>query len=462
MSNVSLVFPRFKYPSGDFSLGLTYLSAYLKKEIKNIEVDLIDTTFNPTMNYVSDRIKESKPDIVGIYISTLMHKDAMEIAEIAKSHSAFVVAGGPHSSILPQTVINKDCIDVVCIGEGEKTFTQLVKEFYGDGKFEGIEGIWFKKNETIVKNPPSKPIKDLDSLPFPDLDIFDVETYIKNFIQLDSYSTNLRGLSVIVSRGCPFHCSYCQPTLNKIFGKKFRIRSPLNVIKELIKLKKKYNLNAFYFQDDTLTVSKDWLIKFSDLAIAKKLNMVWACNTRADLLNYKTMEKMKQAGLVKLKVGIESVTDRISNGIYQKGIKIEQVNRLILAAKELGIQVAGFFMLGAPTETKNEIFNTIKFAVESDLKEANFAITVPLPETGLFEMANKKGWNLPINYSQYDYYHANRSPITNSDISSKKLELYKRMAYIFFYFHPKRFLHSVKTLIGFNNLKKALQKIKRF
>lgn len=462
MSNVTFIFPRIKYPSGDFSLGLAYLSAYLKEKIKNIDVDLIDTTFNPNMDYVAARLKESKPDIVGIYINTLMYEDAMKVAKIAKEHSAFVVAGGPHPSILPQTVINKKYIDAICIGEGEKTFNQIVNEFYGNGKYENIEGCWFRKNGNIIKNPPNKPIKDLDVLPFPDMAIFDVENYISNFIQLDSFDTKLRGLSVIVSRGCPFRCSYCQPTLDKIFGKKFRIRSPLNVIEELKILKEKYNLDAFYFQDDTLTVSKEWLLKFSELAISEKINMVWACNTRADLLDVQMIEKMKQAGLVKLKVGIESTSDRINSGIYEKGITMTQVNRLISSAKELGIQVAGFFMIGAPTETKKEIFDTIKFAVQSKLMEANFSITVPLPETGLFKMANEKGWNLPDNFSDYDYYHAARSPITNSDISSKKLEFYKRLAYILFYFHPKRLFHSIKTLMDFRNLKKMMQKFKRF
>jgi len=462
MSNITLIFPRFEYPSGDFSLGLAYLSSYLKYKHKGIEIDLIDTTFNPEMDYVSARLKESKPDIVGIYINTLMYPDAMKVAEIAKSYSAFVVTGGPHTSILPDTVIKKKYIDLLCLGEGEVTFSNTVKEFYGNKNFDNIQGTWHRKNGGIIKNPPGTLIENLDSLPFPDLDIYDVDAYIKNFIQLDSYKTDLRGLSIIVSRGCPFQCSYCQPTLSKIFGQKYRIRSPINVITELKLLKKRYNLDAIYFQDDTLTVSKNWVIKFSELAIAEKLDMVWACNTRADILDSSTMKKMKEAGLVKIKVGIETASDRIRNHIYRKGVTISQVNRLISEAKDLGIQVAGFFMLGAPTETKKEIISTIKFAVQSPLKEANFSITVPLPGTGLFEMAKKNRWNVSEKFHDFNYYHATRPPFATNDISTRQLEFYKKLAYILFYFHPKRILHSLKSLFELRNFKKKIQKLKRF
>lgn len=462
MSNITLIFPRFEYPSGDFSLGLAYLSSYLKHKHQGIKIDLIDTTFNPDMKYVSARLNESRPDIVGIYINTLMYANAMKVAQIAKANSTFVVAGGPHTSILPDTVIREKCIDLVCLGEGEVSFSNAVKEFYGNKNFDNIPGTWYRKNGTIIKNAPGPLIEDLDSLPFPDMSLYDVEAYIENFIQLDSYKSNLRGLSTIVSRGCPFQCSYCQPTLNTIFGRKFRIRSPLNVITELKMLKTKYNLDAVYFQDDTLTVSKKWCLEFCEAAISENLGMVWACNTRADTLDFSVMKRMKEAGLVKLKVGIESACDRIRNKLYRKGVAISQVDRLIAEANDLGIQVAGFFMLGAPTETKKEIFRTIKFAIQSDLKEANFSITVPLPGTGLFEMARKKRWNIPEKFTDFNYYHVRRPPFASSDVPSKHLELYKKLAYILFYFHPKRILHSLKTLCERKSFKKNIQKFKRF
>jgi anaerobic magnesium-protoporphyrin IX monomethyl ester cyclase len=462
MGRLTFIFPRFKYVAGDFSLGLAYLSAFLKKEVPDIEISMIDTTFNPSDEYVSDRLKELRPDIVGIYMDTLMSEDALRMARLAKSCSCFVVAGGPHASILPQAVIEDSNVDAVCVGEGEETLKELVQEFFGQKRFKLIKGIWHKAEGSVVENPPRHYIEDVDRLPLPDIDIYDIERYIRNFIQLDSYNPNMRGLSVIVSRGCPFRCSYCQPTLAKALGKKFRIRSPRIVVGELKHLKNRYNLDAVYFQDDTLAVSKKWILEFCELMVREEVGIVWACNTRADVIDIEMIRRMKEAGLVKLKVGIESITDRIRNDIYKKGITTEQINGLIREANSLGIQVTGFFMLGAPTETEKEIKETIRFAYRSGLKEANFSVTVPLPSTGLFQLAKENRWVLPDNYSAYDYYHAVRPPITDEDVSSRKLELYKKIAYLTFYLHPKRALHTLKSVTGRGTLKKTIQKLMRF
>jgi radical SAM superfamily enzyme YgiQ (UPF0313 family) len=427
-----------------------------------VEVDLIDTTFNPSLDYVSSMLEKGGPDIVGIYSATLMHEDALKVAKIAKSHGAYVVMGGPHPSISPETVINEKHVDAICIGEGEETFSEFIQTFDMGKEFNGIEGIWYKKSGRSVKNSFRKPIKDLDELPFPDMDIFDVETYVKNFIQLDSYSPNLRGLSVIVSRGCPFGCSYCQPTLERVLGKRFRIRSPRNVVKEMKKLKKEYQLDGFYFQDDTLTVIKPWIMEFCDLLISDNMNIVWACNSRADVIDKEMLQRMRKAGLVKMKVGIESISDRIRNGIYRKGVSIAQIDQLIKNVKDLDIQLAGFFMIGAPTETKVEVFETIKFAARSDLQEANFSVTVPLPSTNLYKLAQINNWNLPQKFSDYDYYHAVRPPISNLDMSSRKLQIYKKIAYLYFYLHPKRIRNTLKTVWGVTGFRKTIQKLKRF
>jgi anaerobic magnesium-protoporphyrin IX monomethyl ester cyclase len=462
MGKLTFIFPRFKYVAGDFSLGLAYLSAYLKREVPDVEISMIDTTFNPSDKYVMDRLKELRPDIVGIYMDTLMSEDALRIAGFAKSLSCYVVVGGPHASILPQAVISDPNVDAVCVGEGEETLKELVLEFFGRQRFELVKGIWHKAGGKVVENPPRHYIEDVDSLPLPDIDIFDVERYVSNFIQLDSYNLNMRGLSVIVSRGCPFRCSYCQPTLTIALGKKFRIRSPRTVVDELKHLKNRYNLDAVYFQDDTLTVSKKWILEFCELMMRERPGLVWACNTRADVIDIEMLRSMKKAGLVKLKVGIESITDRIRNDIYKKGITEEQINGLINDANSLGIQVTGFFMLGAPTETEREIMETIKFAFRSGLREANFSVTVPLPSTGLFQLAKENMWILPDNFRAYDYYHAVRPPITDQDVSSGKLELYKRIAYLTFYLHPKRLLHTFKSVTGRGTLKKTIQKLMRF
>ncbi|HNT35868.1 MAG TPA: radical SAM protein, partial [bacterium] len=282
MTNVTLVMPRFKYAAGDFSLGLASIASYLKQSLKDVQVHAVDATFDPDMEHIAEQLRQHPADITGIFMDTLMYRDALAVARIAKKHSPFVIVGGPHPSILPETVISDDSVDAVCIGEGEQTFSELVSSRKEGKSLEGVKGLWFKSDGAVVKNERRMPIEDIDTLPLPDIEIFDVERYIANFIQLDSYSPNLRGMSVIVSRGCPFGCSYCQPVLDTIFGKRFRIRSPRKTVEDLKYLKQKYRLDGVYFQDDTLTVSRKWMAEFCALAVSERLDMVWACNTRAD------------------------------------------------------------------------------------------------------------------------------------------------------------------------------------
>jgi len=462
MKKITLILPRFKYPSGDFSLGLAYIGSYLKSNIKDLEISLIDATYHPTFKYVKEQLKKNKPDIVGIYADTLMFEDAIKVAKICKELKINVILGGPHPTIIPESSIEIKEVDAICIGEGEITFKEYVEEFYKKKDFKKVSGIWFKKNKKIIKNKPGKIIDNLDKIPFPAIELYNIEDYIQNFIQLDSYKSNLRGLGIIASRGCPFQCSYCQPTLKCIFGAKLRIRNPRNVVDEIKIIKKKYNLDAIYFQDDTLTAFKKWMNEFCEILIKEKVNVMWACNTRADTYDIEMLKLMKKAGLVKLKVGIEAITDRIRNGIYKKNVSREQIDNLIRDANKEGIQVAGFFMLGAPTETIKEIKDTIRFAVKSDLMEANFSITTPLPKTTLWDLAKEKGWKMPKKFSDYDYYKAIRPSMAKEDIKKEQLERLRKIAVLLFFLHPKRSIKIILSLFTSTGIKRLLLKLKRF
>lgn len=462
MKKITLILPRFKYPSGDYSLGLAYIGSYLKKNIKDLKISLIDATYHPNFKYIKGKLQKFKPDITGIYVDTLMFEDAIKVAKICKEFNINVIFGGPHPTIMPESTIKIKEVDAICIGEGEVPFKEYVEEFYKKKEFKKVRGIWFKKDKKIIKNLPQLVIKKLDKIPFPAIELYEIENYIQNFIQLDSYKPNLRGLGIIASRGCPFQCSYCQPTLKCIFGAKLRIRSPRNVVDEIKIIKKMYKLDAIYFQDDTLTAFKKWMNEFCEILIKEKVGIIWACNTRADTYDLKMLKIMKKAGLVKLKVGIESITDRIRNGIYKKNVSKEQINNLIKDANKVGIQVAGFFMLGAPTETIKEIKDTIKFAVNSNLMEANFSITTPLPKTTLWDLAKEKGWKTPKRFSDYDYYKAVRPSMAKEDIKKDKLERLRKIAVLLFFLHPKRSIKIILSLFTSTGIKRLLLKLKRF
>jgi radical SAM superfamily enzyme YgiQ (UPF0313 family) len=461
-ATVALIYPRFKYPSGDFSLGLAYIGAYLNKHLPDVDVTLIDTTHHPSLGYLRNRLAASKPDVAAIYADTMMFEDAVKVAFACKEHGIRVILGGPHPTIAPEQTLSVSAVDAVCIGEGERTAKEYVACVLEDGNLENVKGIWFKRNGDVIRNPPRPYIEDLDDLPFPAVGLYETERYIKGFVQLESYRPNMRGMSIIASRGCPFRCGHCQPTLSLLFGPRARIRSPRNVVDEILHLKARYRLEAFYFQDDTLTVFKGWIREFCTLLIEEQVGMTWACNTRADTCDGELLALMSRAGLVKVKVGIESVTDRIRNGMYNKNVSLRQVDLLIREARSIGVQVAGFFMLGAPTETVEEINDTIRYAVRSDLVEANFSITTALPRTGLWDASREQGWKLPERLDEYDYYRARRPSAARGEVSPARLEQLRRKAILMFYLHPKRIRRTLAMPLGRAGVARLMVKLKRW
>ncbi len=455
---VSLIFPRFEYKSGDPPLGLAYIASCLRAN-KGVEVNILDATFHGSHEHIRSSIERETPDIIGIFTDTIMFHDAMRIAEHAKECGAFVVMGGPHVTVLPETVIDK--VDVAVIGEGEYTFAEVVKRFSAD-TIEGVDGIWLNKNGKVLRNSRRNSTNGhLDAFPFPALDLLEMDKYTESWNYLDCLDMGMRGTTMITSRGCPYRCTYCQPTLESIFGKKLRHRSPRNVVDEMKHLKRNYNIDGIFFHDDTLTANRKWLMEFCNLLEEERLGLLWGCNSRINTVNEELMIMMYRVGLCNIHFGIESGSQRILDNIYQKAIKLDDVKRVIHAAKKIGIYTLGFFMLGAPTETPEEIEATINLASSLDLDEATFSITTPLIGTYLYEMVKRDSrYTLSKDFSDFNYYK--KRAFTGDDLTYRKLKYFQKKALFSFYAHPKRWRYVLTHLLSIKGLLKLFNKLRRF
>ena len=452
---VALVFPRFKYPSGDMPLGIASLASCILKYYPDTTVDLIDTTFekNP-VKYIDRIFRDNRYDLVGISVMTTMLNDSLLVASVVKQYhpDTKVIFGGPHTTVMPEQTLRNDHVDCVVIGEGEETILDIIK-FEGD--FLKVNGVWFKKSGEVVKNPLRKPIGNLDSLPFPERSLFPVEDYINSNAGLDSVNHRLRCIALLASRGCPYRCSYCQPTLTKLFGKKLRKRSPENILEELKDLKERYRIDSFMFYDDTFVIDEKWVFSFCDALIRSNLKLVWSCNVRANLVNYDLLKKMKEAGLKKVGIGIVSGSQRILDEIYNKQITIKMIKESVKIIKSLDLKIQGYFMIGAPTETEDEIMQTIAFAKALDIEEAAFSITTPLPGTTLYEGSKDL---IKDDVSDFDYYKKSVYTSTGK-LTPQKIEYLKRRAFVEFYASPKRLPQTIKSFFAF---KKMINRLKRF
>ena len=247
--HVTLVNP--PYPSGApqslfIPLGIGYLAAVLEKN--QYEVNVIDCqVLRPTRKQLETELVQSQPDVVGVTSATLTYKPALEIVKTAKEviPNCLTVLGGPHVTVMDeQTLSEHPETDIVVRGEGEQTMLELVN-LVSESKLENlneVSGITFRKNGQIVRTPDRPFIQNLDELPHPAHKHFPLTKYRlfgKNY------------LPIITSRGCPFQCTFC--LASRMCGKRFRTRSPKNVVDELEWLRDTHEADVFAFYDDTFT-----------------------------------------------------------------------------------------------------------------------------------------------------------------------------------------------------------------
>lgn len=287
-----------------------------------------------------------RPDLVSITVLTPQLDAAMKAVATAREvlPDACVILGGPHATVLPEETLERSGADLVYAGEGELGFARILS---GEDP-ASIPGSCLRRNGSILRVPGLLLVDDLDTLPLPDRSIFDMEKYFRSWYSMDRVDPSLRGTSVMATRGCSFGCTFCQPTLSEIFGRKLRKRSPEMVVNELESLRSSFGMTAFMFEDSTFILDKQWVHRICDLMISAGLGLRWCCNVRADLLDHDLLAHMKEAGLAKINMGVESASQRVLDDIYNKGITVEGVRRALSLARGMGIAVQGYFMLGAP------------------------------------------------------------------------------------------------------------------
>jgi anaerobic magnesium-protoporphyrin IX monomethyl ester cyclase len=438
-AKVGLLFPRFRYPSGDAPLGVACLAAWLRERLP-VHVSVCDTTFAPSLATIRRFLLRERPDILGIGLSTLMLGEASAAARLAHALGIPVFLGGPHATVDPRGVMAWEGVDAVVIGEGELSAEDLVRMFLESGgrpdRRHEVPGCLVRgTGGRLLQAAAREPMADLDALPFPAWDLLDMETYLSAWGQLDGVRPGLRGVNLMAGRGCAHTCAFCQPMVARLFGARPRFRSPEHVLREIRDLDLRFRIDGFWFTDDTFASDAAWLERFCQGLERFGRSFVWGCNTRAGLLSRDVLARMAGVGLRRLGVGLESASDRIREGIYRKGVTLEDAARTARDAAEFGIATLAFAMLGAPGETRREMLQTIESVTSMAFREASFSLFVPIPGTAIYDDMKKRGVPLSENYTDYDYYA--RQPFPN-EIGPVQLRALQRWAYLRFYSHPRR------------------------
>lgn len=368
-------------------MGLGYIASYLKK-YGGYNTEIID--FIESQDQLNNAIKESSPDIVGFTAVTSNYQYVTKLAEGLrhKTDVPFII-GGPHISAMPESMAK--VFDIGVIGEGEQTTLEIMKTLTTISQISNIDGIVHWDNNNLVINKPREPIKQLDDIPHPNRDIFDMDYYLKKHDILSNRKL-VRGTTMLTSRGCPFKCVYCQAS--SVWGN-VRYHSAKYVLDEIKYLIDTYNVEAINIIDDLCIADKTRLKRIVQMIENNGINkqIQFNINGRANLLTEDRVRLIKRMNAVQISIGFESGSEKVLN--YLKGGTVTQnqnINALELA-KKYKIPVGAQFMIGTPGETVNDLECTLKFIehYKNWMSHINLNITTPLPGTKLWNYALNKG-----------------------------------------------------------------------
>jgi len=376
--------------------GLCYLSSYLKANCNDVQSTLVELIFGGSKEEAIHKILATGPDIVGFTTYTVGYHEIQEYCRLLRRAAPDLIIwlGGPHITSLPQSL--PESADVGVIGEGEETAAVLYR-VYSDRRqvsslsLSGINGICYRDESGNICISPSRGyISELDTIPPPDLSILNMRWYTARRMFF-TMKGNLKGFVLLSSRGCPFNCRFCQASAQ--WGR-CRYHSAERVVSELEQIRKQYpHVNAVNIIDDLFIGDRKRLREIVRLIHERGLHhgLVFNVNGHANIIDNEVIELLKSINVVQIAYGFESGSDRMLNFLKRGSATVERNRRAAELTNAAGIGVGGQFMIGSPSETEEEIQQTINFILKTPMSHVHVSATTPMPGTELWDICRSKG-----------------------------------------------------------------------
>lgn len=364
-------------------LGLAYIAQVLRQDGHRIQVlDINAYRWPPAV--VEAKIKESRFDMAGITGKIIDYPEVKWLASVVKKHHprATVVLGGGLATSIPEFTLRHIEADVLVMGEGEETAVELARTLDADKNMASVASICYRDGDGIRQTLPRPLIQDLDRIPFPARDLFPMQYYVNT----PNWTFEIPRADMMTSRGCPYNCAFC---FHGIFQRQHRSRSVENIVEEMLRLHRDYGVRAFNFHDDLFILNKRYVHEFCDALISQKARFSWACDGRANIVDYEVLSKMRAAGCVYVAYGIESGSQKILDNIGKEET-VEQNRNAIKLTRKAGMVPLAFMMFGMIGETRETIAETVAFCKELGITP-RLTFTMPFPGTPLFAQAKALG-----------------------------------------------------------------------
>lgn len=384
-------------------LGSLYAAAWLRSN--DYTVDFFDAMLAPSEAEWEAALARYTPRFALLfednfnYLSKMcllrMRQAAFTMIAMAQAHGCTVIVCGADATDHAAEYLAHGA-DFVLLGEGEQTLLELLDGLTGrsDTPLEAITGLAFcsaSAVEEIIYTPRRPDIKDLDSLPFPAWDLVDIERYRRAWVDRHGYFS----MNMVTTRGCPYHCNWCA---KPIWGQRYNVRSPENVVAELQWLTAQYRPDQISFVDDIFGLKPGWLERFAQLTAVQGVHVPFKCLSRVDLLlKGSTIPALHSAGAQMVWVGAESGSQKILDAM-EKGTTVEQIRLAARHLREARIKVGFFLQFGYPGETWEDIQATLRMVRECRPDDIGISVSYPLPGTSFYErvkdqLGEQRNWN---------------------------------------------------------------------
>ena len=434
------------------NIGLAYIAAVLEKD--GVDVKIVDAAAeNLTFDDVIERIRLFQPKIIGAGGQTPVSPRSLTLFRRAKkevSNEIITIAGGPHFTFTDRESLEQ-CqeLDLVVRGEGEATTSHLCKVIKKGGSFQEVYGItWRSKSGEIIFNPDREPIADIDSLPFPAWHLFPVERYhwVGNPV-----------LAITSSRGCPYKCPYC---VTWKIHKGVRRRNPKNVVDEMVWVKKNFNHDTFFFQDDTSFLVREQMEGFLYYLENCGEKLYWYYETREDVfLQFRDMwPKMRDNGMFKIVFGLETPDPKMRECFGKKGFDCHTVEHMMdTLEKEFDIMVSIYLLFGMPCDTEETMNLNLKYGKHLYPRHCSFIVgsmAVPFPGTDIYNDLEKKNMIISHNWNDYGFGKS----VIKTDILDEKINQIFTDFWVGTYVRPRVFLKQLQLFFSRNRFRRAMAK----
>lgn len=412
-------------------LNLAYLAAYAEElghSVAIIDAEAEGMNEEDTLY----RCLEYRPDLVGMTATTPFYHLAVSLARKLNLRSPRIpiAIGGPHITVLRERAFAK-CFDYGFIGEADHSWPLFLCALEAGRAMTTIPGMLWWTGSQVVSSGAGPACDDMNGVPIPARHLLPTDRY-----RLGTMHGTKRFTTIMTVRGCPYHCIFCS---TDVFGKNTRKRSPDLVIEEMRQCRDRFGISHFMFTDDTLTLDRRHIWAICDKILSTKLGITFEGSTRANLVDEALIAHMRDAGLIRISFGLETV-DEDMRQTMRKQVPLEAYLIANRITNSFGIETYNSCMIGLPGETRETVRKTLAFLRRSrEIKQANISIAVPYPGTELYEMAKAGTNGLRLeteDFSQYRRYDA--AVMTVGQLNPADLREIQNEAYASIYLAPWR------------------------